>query len=224
VSDQAVRSDGATNVADVRRQKQQELAELRRRVDAIEAELSQLPPPTGSFPGYYGSYYATTGFLLGMFGALASLLVNVVGSYFVTLPGGDVQHPLRLIQVYLTFPFGSQALHMGKPLALALGCCLYVATGSLLGILFHLVLTRFTAESSFGKRLLVGTVFSLAVWLINFYAILSWLQPLLFGGRWIVDMIPPWVAAATHLVFGWTMVVLYPWGLYVPYRVVSEPE
>ena len=44
------------------------------------------------------------------------------------------------------------------------------------------------------------------------YAILAWLQPLLFGGRWIVDpaRLPWWVAAATHLVFGWTIAILYP--------------
>ena len=48
---------------------------------------------------------------------------------------------------------------------------------------------------------------AIAVWLVNFYGILSWLQPLLFGGNWIVERIPWWVAAATHLVFGWTMLV-----------------
>lgn len=224
MSNHPVRVDEKTSDAELRLHKERELERLRNRVAELEAEIATLPTPSGRFPGYYGSYYATTGFLLGMIGAIASLLINVVGSMFVTLPGGDVQHPLRLIQVYLTFPFGAQALHMGKPLALTLGCCLYIATGSLLGILFHLVLTRFTAESSFGKRLLVGTLFALVVWLVNFYLVLSWLQPLLFGGRWIVDLIPPWVAAATHLVFGWTMVLLYPWGLYVPYRVATESE
>lgn len=220
----SIHSVGTSSTEDeVRLRKERELAELRQRVEQLEGEIARLPPPSGRFPGYYTSYYATTGFLLGMFGAVASLLVNVIGSLFVTLPGG-VQHPLRLIQVYLTFPFGERALDMDKPLALVLGCCLYVATGSLLGIVFHLVLTRFTAEASFGKRLLVGTVFALTVWIVNFYLVLSWLQPLLFGGRWIVDLIPPWVAAATHLVFGWTMVVLYPWGLYVPYRVEMESE
>jgi hypothetical protein len=203
---------------------ERELTEAKRRVDELEAELAQLASPSGTFPGYYGSYYATTGFLLGMIGAVVSLLFNVVGSLLVSQPDGGTQHPLRLVQVYLTFPFGERALHMDGPLALALGCCLYVATGSLLGMVFHLVLTRFTAGSTFGKRMLVGTFFALAVWVVNFYGVLSWLQPLLFGGRWIVDMIPPWVAAATHLVFGWTMVVLYPWGLYVPYRVETESK
>jgi hypothetical protein len=200
---------------------QAELSALKDRVAELESQLSDAAPPSGAFPGYYTAYYATTGFMLGMIGACTSLLFNILGSLF--LLGGE-QHPLRLIQVYLTFPFGERALHMDGGMVLALGCCLYIATGMLLGIVFNLVLTRFTAKSSFVGRLTVATLFSLLVWVVNFYGILSWLQPLLFGGRWIVDLIPPWVAAATHLVFGWTMVVVYPWGLYVPYRVESEQE
>ena len=36
------------------------------------------------------------------------------------------------------------------------------------------------------------------------------LQPLLFGRHWIVDGVPWWVAAATHLVYGWTILLLVP--------------
>jgi len=53
------------------------------------------------------------------------------------------------------------------------------------------------------------TFLALCLWAINFYAVLCWLQPLLFGGRWIIDLIPWWVAAATHVVFGWTIALLY---------------
>lgn len=209
--------------ADERRQKMQELEALRERVSVLEAELAAMSPPSGRFPGYYTAYYATTGFMLGMFGACTSLLFNVVGSLFVS-QGEAEQHPLRLIQVYLTFPFGERALQMDGGLVLALGCCLYIATGMMLGIVFNLMLTRYTAGATFLRRMAVATAFSLVVWIVNFYGILSWLQPLLFGGRWIVDLIPPWVAAATHLVFGWTMVLVYPWGLYVPYQVETESE
>jgi hypothetical protein len=49
---------------------------------------------------------------------------------------------------------------------------------------------------------------------VMFYGILSWLQPMLFDGRWIVDntRLPWWVAAATHVVFGWTIALLYPFA------------
>jgi hypothetical protein len=30
------------------------------------------------------------------------------------------------------------------------------------------------------------------------------------GGRWIIDLTPWWVAMLTHLVFGWTMALIYP--------------
>ena len=50
--------------------------------------------------GYYTAYYATAGFLLGIFGAMASLLFNVIGA---PIAG---KTPLELIRVYLTFPLG----------------------------------------------------------------------------------------------------------------------
>lgn len=220
--------DPPQNVADLspeaaeRRRKLAELAALHERLDVLEEELDRTPPPSGRFPGYYTAYYATTGFFLGMFGACTSLLFNVIGSLLFYREGGPEHNPLRLIQVYLTFPLGARALEMQSGLALAVGCCLYIATGMILGMLFQLFLTRFVPNASFVRRLAVATLLSLALWVVNFYGILSWLQPLLFGGRWIVDLIPPWVAAATHLVFGWTMALVYPWGLYVPYQVESE--
>jgi hypothetical protein len=69
---------------------------------------------------------------------------------------------------------------------------------------------------------LIASVLSLAIWAINYYLLLSWIQPLLFGGNWILTLIPPWVAILTHLVFGWSMALLYPLGRFEPYRVVTE--
>lgn len=200
--------------------KRRELQELRDRVQKLEAELSDAESTGGwQATGYYTAYYATTGFMLGIFGAAASLLFNVVGSLLVG------QHPLELIRVYLTFPLGDKALETDTGLALAIGCCLYLATGMLLGIPFYLALTRFSAGSTFAGRLVLATVLAIAVWLINYYGVLSWLQPLLVDmsqENLIVNRVPPWVAALTHLVFGWTMVLVYPLGLYVPYRQQVE--
>jgi hypothetical protein len=205
-------------------QKLERLAALKAEVQDLEAELAaEKPPIHWRATSYYTAYYATTGFLLGMFGAATSLVANIVGSLITGgIQGEPHGHPLRLIQVFLTFPLGETALEIDTPITLAIGCCLYLGTGMLYGMIFQLVLTRFTPQATFGKRLLVVSALSLAVWLVNFYGILSWLQPLLFGGRWIVDLVPWWVAALTHLVFGWTMVVVYPWGLYIPYQPQSE--
>ncbi|MGE0609395.1 MAG: hypothetical protein AB7O62_20050 [Pirellulales bacterium] len=199
-----------------------ELDQLRGRVTQLEQQL--VPgrrQPTDWRSGFYASYYATTGFMLGMVAAALSLLLNVVGSMmFPGLQGADA-HPLHLVRVYLTFPLGERALSIDSGLTLAIGCCLYLGTGAVLGMLFNLALHRW-ASRPLARRLALASALAVAVWLINFYGILSWLQPLLFHGNWIVELVPWWVAALTHLVFGWTMALVYPWGEFNPYRTTSE--
>ena len=200
-----------------REAKLRQLEQLQAQVKEIEAELAQ-QEGSGHWPpgGYYTAYHVLAGFVLGAFGALASLVFNIVGSLLVG------QHPLQLIRVYLTFPIGAEALDTESGLALAIGCCLYLGTGMLLGIPFQLVLTRWLPQSPFGKRFAVVTLLALSIWLVNFYGILSWLQPLLFGRAWIVREIPWWIGALTHLVFGWTMLLVQPLGTFVPYGTQSE--
>jgi hypothetical protein len=198
---------------------QQELAHLRQRVDQLEQAAVEAQPLSREWTRrYYLSYYATTGFFLGMIGAVTSLLFNIVGAALMGL------HPLQLIRVYLTFGMGERALRLqlkggDEGLALIVGINLYIATGMLLGVLFQVVLSRLAERASLGKRLLIASILALAVWIVNFYLLLSWLQPWLFGGNWIVSEIPWWVGALTHLVFGWTMAVVYPLGAYEPYQV-----
>lgn len=200
-----------------REAKQRRLDELQAQVKQLEAELAR-EQPAGEWPprGYYTAYHALAGFVLGMFGAATSLLFNVIGSLLVG------QHPLQLIRVYLTFPLGAQALQAQDGLTLAIGCCLYLATGMLLGIVFQLALTRWVPAGSFATRFVAVSLLSLALWVVSFYGILAWLQPLLFGGAWIVREVPWWVAALTHLVFGWTMLLVQPLGVFVPYHLPSE--
>src|SRR5262245_2351614 len=195
---------------------QRELSDLRQRVEQLEEEAVAAEPISREWTRrYYLSYYATTGFFLGMIGAVTSLVFNVVGSLFVG------QHPLQLIRVYLTFGLGERALRpeLESEVALAIGCCLYIATGMLLGIVFQVVLSRFADKGTLANRLLIASALGIGVWIFNYYLVLSWLQPLLFGGNWIVRLIPWWVAALTHLVFGWTMALVYPLGMYEPYQV-----
>jgi hypothetical protein len=199
--------------------KVRELEELRARVQALESELAAEAHPAEPWPPrhFYTTYYVLGGFVLGMFGAATSLLFNIVGSLIVH------QHPLRLIRVYLTFPLGAAGLEVDDGLTLAIGCCLYLFTGMALGIPFHLVLSRWFDRSPFGTRMAVASLMALVLWVINFYGILSWLQPALFGGDWIVRETPWWVAALTHLVFGWTMVLVQPMGQFVaPTHVPAE--
>lgn len=199
--------------------KRQELSALRERIEKLEAEVSAgAPVPNWPPTTLYNAYYLSTGTVLGGIAAAVSLLANVVGALMVG------KSPLELIRVYLTFPLGAQALGMSAEtggLQLAIGACLYLFTGMVLGVPLYWLLVKLCGESaSLGKRLAVSSALALGLWLVSFYGVLSWLQPALFGGNWITDagILPPWVAAATHLVFGWTIALLHPWGQFTPYR------
>ncbi|MFO0789026.1 MAG: hypothetical protein U0805_06175 [Pirellulales bacterium] len=201
--------------------KQRELDELEQRAARLKGELGAEEAAQPFQPhGYYTAYFATTGFMLGIFGAMSSLLLNIVGSSLVD------KNPLQLIQVYLTFPLGDKALELSSGLALAVGCCLYLGTGMLLGIPVYLALTRWTAGASLAKRLMVASVVSLVIWVIMYYGILSWLQPAVVKNmspeNYIVNRVPWYVAAATHLVFGWTLAIVYPLGDFTAYRRPTE--
>lgn len=206
-------------------EKQREFDELKQRVAQLERELAEVQYEEEWKPaGFYTAYYATTGFLLGGVAALVALLVNMIGAWLVG------RHPFELIRVYLTFPLGEKALQLAArggtetgandSLLLIFGCCLYAGTGMLLGMFFQLALKRWARDKSLGSRLALASGLSIAVWLIGFYGILSWLQPLLFGGNWITDpaYLPIWVAVGTHLVFGWTMALMEPLGEFTPFR------
>lgn len=195
-----------------------ELDKLKARVAQLETEMMGEVPVSFEPKEYYFGYYATTGFLLGFLGACTSLLANVVGSVFWSQITGQAQHPLKLIQVYLTFPMGEQALKTDTGLLLAIGCVLYIGTGMLYGMFFQVILSRFFPNSTLPARLVICSILALIVWVVNFYFVLSWLQPAMVGGNWIITMVPPWVAAVTHLVFGWTMAIVYPLGEFHTYR------
>ncbi len=203
--------------------KKSELAELKQRVADLETQIATETEHVPFQPsGYYTAYYATTGFMLGIFGAMASLLFNVIGS---VLTG---KHPLELIRTYLTFPLGDGAFDLPPEqngLMLAIGCCLYLGTGMVLGIPVYLAIMRWGGGKSLSKKLVVATIVSLVIWVINFYGILSWLQSEVIDmseENLIINRVPWWVAAATHLVFGWTMALVSPLGEYV--QRVSERQ
>jgi hypothetical protein len=179
-------------------------------------ELADAMPPVPlrpwKEPDYNAARQAVIGLLLGGIAGCTSLLFNVVGSVLWPAISGESQHPLRLIQVYLTFPLGESALQLNSGAALALGCVLYLGTGMLYGMLFQLVLSYWLPFAGVWARISTCGFLSVLVWAVNYFAVLLWLQPLLFGKSWIVDLIPNWVAVLTHLVFGLTIALLYPFG------------
>lgn len=189
-----------------------EVDQLRKRLARLEEELDRpgrVEPPWPPTE-YYGAYNLMAGMVLGLVASAASLLFNIVGAAMLN------KHPLELIRVYLTFPLGEKALTLDSGFTLAAGCCLYLCTGTIGGIPFHMVLTRYFSGSSTMVRFLASSVLGVGVWIINYYGLLYWLQPVLIGGRWIVDQIPTFVAVTTHLVFGWTIFLMSHWARFTP--------
>lgn len=200
-----------------RNAKLRELDQLRAQVAAVEAELvSEINPNAWVPTTYYTTYHILAGMILGLAGAVTSLLFNIVGAAMVG------KHPLELIRVYLTFPLGEKALTIDSGFALAAGCCLYLGTGMIGGVPFHLILSRYFGASSFAVRFGIASILGVGVWLINFYGIIAWLQPTLIGGNWIVERVPVYVALSTHLVFGWTMLAVDQWGKFAPPPAVRQ--
>ena len=192
----------------------EELVALEARAAELRATLETSGAPVGGdwWPErFYLAYHVVAGALLGLIAAGASLLFNVVGS----LMAG--RHPLELIKVYLTFPLGERALATEDGLALSTGVLLYLATGMALGALLHGIGQRYFPMAPLKRRLVLATGAGLLLWLVGFYGMLSWLQPLLFGGDWIVARVPPLVAATTHLVFTWTLTLIGFVGRFEPH-------
>jgi hypothetical protein len=189
-----------------------EVEQLRERLARLEEEVGRVGRTEPAWPPreYYATYHLLAGMVLGLIAAAASLMFNIVGAAMLN------KHPLELIRVYLTFPLGEKALEIDSGFALAAGCCLYLMTGMIGGIPFHMVLSRFFSDSSPLIRFAVASVLGIGVWIINYYGVLFWLQPALIGGRWIVDRVPVLVAVLTHLVFGWTVFAFSHWGRFTP--------
>ena len=87
----------------------------------------------------------------GQSGSAGEPAFNIIGA---PLAG---KSPLELIRVYLTFPFGENALRftqgqntyaINDRVIMAFGCCLYVATGMLLGIPVYMALARFARRAA----------------------------------------------------------------------------
>lgn len=204
-----------TDASADRERKMIELNELKTRVASLEADIARMEAKRADWApeGYYTTYHIIAGMTLGFIAALASLMFNVV---MAPIFGED---SLQLIRVYLTFPLGEKALSFTADkdgFVLAAGCGLYLLTGMFGGIPFHMILSRFFADDSFIKRFIVATVLALGVWVINFYGIIRWAQPALIGGNWIVEKTPLLVQISTHLVFGWTMLLVAQWGRFIP--------
>ncbi len=192
------------------------IAQHRRAIAELEAQL-RLQHETPNWPprGFYLTFYVVSGLLIGILGSLTSFAFHVLGSLIVN------QDPLRFLRVYGTVFLGAQALTTDDLNFFMLVAVVHFSVGAAGGAVFHVLVNRFVPDRV-TLHVLLGAAFGLLVWIVSFYGVLSWLQPRLVGAPYVLELMPAWVAALTHLIYGVTLGLLQPLGRFQPYRPVSE--
>ena len=191
----------------------QAITELQEKLRQVEASNQPVWPPQE----FYFVYYVVAGLMIGVIGALASFFFNVIGSMMMS------QDPMMLIRVFGTFFIGEKALTTLDLNFLMLVLMAHFSVGATGGAMYHVVMNKYFLNRSYEWKLLMGGGWGLIIWIVSFYLIISWAQPMRVGEAYILSMIPIWVAALTHLVYGLTLGVLEPMGRFVPYRTASKP-
>ncbi|MCC6909582.1 MAG: hypothetical protein IT430_16710 [Phycisphaerales bacterium] len=193
------------------------VAQAHRLRDQIDSAVAHDWRPSG----FYTLYHIMAGITIGGVSAAVSLLWNVLGATLM-LPD---KHPLRIIQVYLTFGMGEEALDLepgpNRGLLLFAGSVLYLATGALFGILLQFILQGFFSRTGAMVRALICAAFGAGLWALNFLVLLPWIQPAAFGGNWIADETPWYVGLSTHLVFSMSYFLFSSWGRFDRARVLA---
>lgn len=83
----------------------------------------------------------------------------------------------------------------------ALALATHYALGVVFGVALCAIIAPFHFDSSVGMGLLVGAVFGLAIYLLNFYGMVRWFP-------WFADL-RGWTTFAAHLIFGMTAALMY---------------
>jgi hypothetical protein len=191
------------------------LRELEARLVAIAATPPPAPQRRGWPPkGFYLTYYVVGGILIGILGSVTSFLVNVLGSLVLK------QDPLLFLRVYGTVFLGEKALVTDDLSFFMLVAVVHFSVGAAAGAVFH-VLVNFFVPDRAGLQIGLGLLYGLLLWVVNFYVVIAWLQSDVFGHAYVLHLMPAWVAALTHLVYGLTLGILQPLGRFVPYRAAQ---
>jgi hypothetical protein len=194
------------------------MAEIERHRAAIlvlEARLIGSPTPAPWPPdGFYLTFYVVAGTMIGILGSLVSFLFHVVGSLLVH------QDPLRVLRVYGTFFLGARALTTDDLNFFMLVAVVHFSVGALAGAVFHVLVNWFVPGRTV-LPIVLGALYGLLMWVVNFYVVIAWMQPRLVGQAYILELMPVWIAALTHVIYGVTLGLLQPLGRFVPYRPVE---
>jgi hypothetical protein len=142
----------------------------------------------------------TVGSVAGFLGAITCLICNIAGALVLGV------EPLRLLRIYATILEGRGALDISRADFFIAAFTLHIVTGIFFGTIFALGARKFCAGLQ--RYILAGAGYGIAIWLVNFYGILSWLQPLLHGSAFILTDIPIAVAVLTHVNYGLTVALV----------------
>jgi hypothetical protein len=211
--------DAAAIMTSEREQILRQIEQHRSVLVALEARLhvpqgAREPSPGWPPKGFYLTYYVVAGLLIGVLGSLASFLCNVLGSLLLE------QDPLLFLRVYGTVFLGEKALVTDDLSFFMLVAVVHFSVGAIAGAVFH-VLVNFFVPDRAGLQIGLGVLYGLLMWVINFYVAIAWLQRDVFGEAYVLQLMPAWVAALTHVVYGLTLGLLQPLGRFVPYRTVQ---
>ena len=187
------------------------------RAAIIELEAHLREPVTTSWPpvGFYLTFYIVAGATIGILGSVTSFLFNIVGSLVVK------QDPLLFLRVYGTVFLGAKALTTDDLNFFMLVAIVHFSVGASAGAVFQVFVSRFVPDRP-SLQIVLGGVYGLLMWVVNFYLVISWLQPRLVGQAYVLELMPAWIAALTHLIYGLTLGVLQPLGRFVPYRPAAS--
>jgi len=203
--------DVAARVTPTRREIEARLAEHRKAIAELERELRAETPPNWPPSGFYLTFYVVSGLLIGILGSLTSFLFHIVGSLIVN------QDPLMFLRVYGTVFLGQRALTTDDLNFFMLVAVVHFSIGAAGGAVFNVLVNRYVPDRPL-LQVGLGAAYGLLMWVVNFYGILVWLQPRLVGHGYVLELMPVWVAALTHVIYGVTLGLLQPLGRFVPYR------
>ena len=151
------------------------------------------------------SHTIVVGAMVSVYAAFFTFAANVIGATIVGL------EPFELLRVYATFFMGGSPIGGSSDIGVVLGMAmgLHLATGAIVGLPLYAVYETLFRGHGLRRRALYGVGLGLVMWLVNFYAILSWLQPVALrvigapgeASPYILHAMPPWVAALTHICF-----------------------
>lgn len=188
-----------------------EIERYRAAITELERQIGE--PTSNAWPpvGFYLTFYVVSGIIIGILGSLVSFIFNVLGSLLVK------QDPLMILRIYGTIFLGEKALVTDDLTFFLLVAIVHFSVGACAGASYHLLM-NWLAPDRGDLHVALGVVYGVILWLVNFYGVIWWLQPMLVGRAYILDNMPMGIAALTHISYGLTLGLLQPLGRFIPYR------